>query len=185
MFHKFFFGFDHSDLTNLQKQLTNLSELSNNLSKKDTNISENLASLSEELSERITGLSEQYTDLSEEVTKFSGNFTDLSEELLKKITELSEQYTGLSETVTKFSEELLKTVMNSDKTMVICIVASSIAVTALTCFIAFCIYQGVKHERKEKNGASFNGDKYLKNLINLDNENDFLSNISQSNFITN
>ncbi len=55
---------------------------------------------------------------------------------------------GLQEKV----ETLTETVADQEKTLLICTIATAVAVTAITCFVAFCIYQGVKLEReKEKN----------------------------------
>ncbi len=62
--------------------------------------------------------------------------------------EVQKYLDGLQEKV----ETLTDTVADQEKTLLICTIATAVAVTAITCFVAFCIYQGVKLEReKEKN----------------------------------
>ncbi|MFP3027353.1 MAG: hypothetical protein ACEY3L_14370, partial [Wolbachia sp.] len=61
---------------------------------------------------------------------------------------MQEHLNGLQEKV----ETLTETVADQEKTLLICAIVSAVAAIAITSFVAFCIYQGVKLEReKEKN----------------------------------
>ncbi|GFQ72225.1 uncharacterized protein TNCT_506381 [Trichonephila clavata] len=62
--------------------------------------------------------------------------------------EVQKYLDGLQEKV----ETLTETVGEQEKTLLICAIVSAVAAIAITSFVAFCIYQGIKCEReKEKN----------------------------------
>ncbi|WP_374698453.1 hypothetical protein [Wolbachia endosymbiont (group B) of Limnophora tigrina] len=70
------------------------------------------------------------------------------ESIQKYLDGLQERLADVEEKV----ETLTETVGEQEKTLLICTIATAVAVTAITCFVAFCIYQGLKLEReKEKN----------------------------------
>ncbi len=57
---------------------------------------------------------------------------------------------GLQEKV----ETLTETVADQEKTLLICAIVSAVAAIAITSFVAFCIYQGVKLDKEKKNDLS-------------------------------
>ncbi|MCX3065731.1 hypothetical protein [Wolbachia endosymbiont of Drosophila pseudotakahashii] len=62
-------------------------------------------------------------------------------------------------------ETLAEAVADQEKTLLICTIATAVAVIAITSFVAFCIYQGVKCEReKEKNLSKDTPDAKLNNV---------------------
>ncbi|MDX5527109.1 MAG: hypothetical protein O7167_04475 [Wolbachia endosymbiont of Andrena nigroaenea] len=70
------------------------------------------------------------------------------ESIQKYLDGLQERLADVEEKV----ETLTEAVADQEKTLLICTIATAVAVTVITCFVAFCIYQGVKLEReKEKN----------------------------------
>lgn len=90
-----------------------------------------------DLSDKVVKLSEEFGKLPEDFKKLSGKFDSLQK-----------NFTGLEKKV----DTLTETVADQEKTLLICTIATAVAVIAITSFVAFCIYQGVKLEReKEKN----------------------------------
>ncbi|EEH12244.1 MULTISPECIES: hypothetical protein [Wolbachia] len=74
---------------------------------------------------------------------------------------MQEHLNGLQEKV----ETLAEAVADQEKTLLICTIATAVAVIAITSFVAFCIYQGVKCEReKEKNLSKDTPDAKLNNV---------------------
>lgn len=68
---------------------------------------------------------------------------------------------GLQEKV----ETLTETAADQEKTMIACIAVSAVAGIAITSFVVFCIYQGIKLEReKEKNLSKDTPGTELNNL---------------------
>ncbi|WP_341819638.1 hypothetical protein [Wolbachia endosymbiont (group A) of Brachyopa scutellaris] len=67
----------------------------------------------------------------------------------------TEQFQGMQEHLNGLQEKvetLTEAVGEQEKTLLICTIATAVAAIAITSFVAFCIYQGVKLEReKEKN----------------------------------
>ena len=67
----------------------------------------------------------------------------------------TEQFQGMQEHLNGLQEKvetLTETVADQEKTLLICAIVSAVAAIAITSFVAFCIYQGIKCEReKEKN----------------------------------
>ncbi|WP_265034799.1 MULTISPECIES: HlyD family secretion protein [unclassified Wolbachia] len=85
------------------------------------------------------------------------------ESIQKYLDGLQERLADVEEKV----ETLTEAVGEQEKTLLICTIATAVAVTAITCFVAFCIYQGVKLEReKEKN--SLDQDTPKAKLSNVD-----------------
>ncbi|MGL9725475.1 MAG: hypothetical protein ACR5KV_01835 [Wolbachia sp.] len=46
--------------------------------------------------------------------------------------------------------DLTKTVGGQEQAIIICTIATAVAITVIASFVAFCIYQGVKLEKKGK-----------------------------------
>lgn len=64
---------------------------------------------------------------------------------------------GLSNTVSDHTgqiADLTETVADQEKTLLICAIVSAVAAIAVTSFVVFCIYQGVKLDREKKNDSS-------------------------------
>ncbi|WP_264707600.1 hypothetical protein [Wolbachia endosymbiont (group A) of Acrocera orbiculus] len=80
----------------------------------------------------------------------------------------TEQFQGMQEHLNglqKKVETLAEAVADQEKTLLICTIATAVAVIAITSFVAFCIYQGVKCEReKEKNLSKDTPDAKLNNV---------------------
>ncbi|WP_353269818.1 hypothetical protein [Wolbachia endosymbiont (group A) of Myopa testacea] len=72
------------------------------------------------------------------------------ESIQKYLDGLQERLADVEEKV----ETLTETVADQEKTLLICTIAAAVAVTAITCFVAFCIYQGVKLDKEKKNDLS-------------------------------
>ncbi|WP_375604218.1 hypothetical protein NOX90_01045 [Wolbachia endosymbiont of Anurida maritima] len=71
---------------------------------------------------------------------------------------LQEKFTGLEEKVETFAE----VVGGQEQAILTCAIVSAVAAIAITSFVAFCIYQGVKCEReKEKNSSKDTPDTKL------------------------
>ncbi|WP_265025926.1 hypothetical protein [Wolbachia endosymbiont (group A) of Bibio marci] len=96
--------------------------------------------------------------------QFEEVFSALKEKIGTELFQgMQEHLNGLQEKV----ETLTEAVGEQEKTLLICTIATAVAVTAITCFVAFCIYQGVKLEReKEKN--SLDQDTPKAKLSNVD-----------------
>jgi len=69
------------------------------------------------------------------------------ESIQKYLDGLQERLADVEEKV----ETLTETVADQEKTLLICTIATAVAVIAITSFVAFCIYQGVKLEKEKKN----------------------------------
>jgi len=83
----------------------------------------------------------------------------------EKFQKVQEYLDGLQEKV----ETLTEAVGEQEKIMAICIIVSAVAAIAITSFVAFCIYQGVKCEReKEKNLSKDTPDAKLNNVDAID-----------------
>lgn len=76
---------------------------------------------------------------------------------VRKIVLGDEENPGLSNTVSDHTgqiADLTETVADQEKTLLICAIVSAVAAIAVTSFVAFCIYQGVKLDREKKNDSS-------------------------------
>ncbi|XCA33190.1 MAG: hypothetical protein ABS808_05395 [Wolbachia endosymbiont of Polyergus mexicanus] len=84
----------------------------------------------------------------------------------------TEQFQGMQEHLNGLQEKvetLTEAVGEQEKIMAICIIVSAVAAIAITSFVAFCIYQGVKCEReKEKNLSKDTPDAKLNNVDAID-----------------
>ncbi|WP_265033527.1 hypothetical protein [Wolbachia endosymbiont (group A) of Sicus ferrugineus] len=72
------------------------------------------------------------------------------ESIQKYLEGLQERLADVEEKV----ETLTETVADQEKTLLICAIVSAVAAIAITSFVAFCIYQGVKLEREEEKNLS-------------------------------
>jgi predicted nuclease with TOPRIM domain len=151
---KLVFGFDRSDVTALQEsqlgdatQFQKLSDLLGELQKSQTGDAEKFQNILSELGKlqsSQTGDATQFQKISDLLGELQTNQTGDAEKFQK----VQEYLDGLQEKV----ETLTETVADQEKTLLICAIASAVAAIAITSFVAFCIYQGVKLEReKEKN----------------------------------
>ncbi|WP_264338606.1 hypothetical protein [Wolbachia endosymbiont (group A) of Cheilosia soror] len=69
----------------------------------------------------------------------------------------TEQFQGMQEHLNGLQEKvetLAEAVADQEKTLLICTIATAVAVIAITSFVAFCIYQGVKLDKEKKNDLS-------------------------------
>ncbi len=163
---KFVFGFDKSDVTALQE-----SQLG------DATQFQKISDLLGELQKSQTGDATQFQNILSELGKLQSSQTgdatqfqkisDLLGELQKSQTgdatqfkEVQKYLDGLQEKV----ETLTDTVADQEKTLLICAIVSAVAAIAITSFVAFCIYQGVKLEKeKEKTSSKDTPDAKLNN----------------------
>ncbi|GFY65315.1 uncharacterized protein TNIN_38171 [Trichonephila inaurata madagascariensis] len=91
------------------------------------------------------------TNLIKENATQAGDITNLIKE---NATQAGDITNLIKENATQAGDitNLTETVADQEKTLLICTIATAVAVIAITSFVAFCIYQGVKLEReKEKN----------------------------------
>lgn len=72
------------------------------------------------------------------------------ESIQKYLDGLQERLADVEEKV----ETLTETVADQEKTLLICAIVSAVAAIAITSFVAFCIYQGVKLDKEKKNDLS-------------------------------
>ncbi|MGL9779685.1 MAG: hypothetical protein ACR5K5_05585 [Wolbachia sp.] len=147
---KFVFGFDKSDVTALQE-----SQLG------DATQFQKISDLLGELQKSQTGDAEKFQNILSELGKLQSSQTGDAEKFQK----VQEYLDGLQEKV----ETLTETVADQEKTLLICAIVSAVAAIAITSFVAFCIYQGVKCEReKEKNSSKDTPDAKLNNVDAID-----------------
>ncbi|MBA8756777.1 hypothetical protein OZD66_00610 [Wolbachia endosymbiont of Drosophila baimaii] len=139
----------------------------------------------EELQKRVEELEKvlgNFAGLEEEIIKLADEFKENFKELLDKFDDLNDKFDGLKEQlegVKKIAEEAKKiaegaketaenaieAVGEQEKIMATCIIVSAVAAIAITSFVAFCIYQGVKLEKeKEKNSSKDTPDAKLSNV---------------------
>jgi uncharacterized protein YoxC len=138
--HDLFFGFDQSEIIELQGKVAELEKLFENF--------KGLPGQMTELSDKFGNLSAKFTELSGKFNDLSGNFTGLSD----KFNGLQEKFTGLQEQVGTLKE----TVADQEKIMLTCCIVASVVTIAAISFIGFCIYQGMKREREKQKGLSQN-----------------------------
>ncbi len=62
---------------------------------------------------------------------------------------LQEKFTGLEEKVETFAD-----MVGGQEQAILCAIVSAVAAIAVTSFVAFCIYQGVKLDKEKKNDLS-------------------------------
>ncbi|WP_353274913.1 hypothetical protein [Wolbachia endosymbiont (group A) of Ennomos erosarius] len=87
------------------------------------------------------------------------------ESIQKYLDGLQERLADVEEKV----ETLTEAVGEQEKTLLICTIATAVAVIAITSFVAFCIYQGVKLKKeKEKNSSKDTPDAKLNNVDAID-----------------
>ncbi|MFT4314246.1 MAG: hypothetical protein AB3P11_04025 [Wolbachia pipientis] len=140
---KFVFGFDKSDVTTLQE-------------------SQNIDA--EKFQEVFSALKGWQEDQKIDAKKFEEVFGALRDKVgtekfdeVRKIVLGDEGNPGLSNTVSDHTgqiADLTETVADQEKTLLICAIVSAVAAIAVTSFVAFCIYQGVKLDREKKNDSS-------------------------------
>ncbi|GFQ99191.1 uncharacterized protein TNCT_413461 [Trichonephila clavata] len=137
--HDLFFGSNESAIQALEK-----------LQQMDAEQFQKVFSALEELQKSQIGDATQFQKISD---------------LLKKLQESQIGDAKQFEEVQKYLDGLQETVADQEKTLLICAIVSAVAVIAITSFVAFCIYQGVKCEReKEKNLSKDTPDAKLNNV---------------------
>ncbi|MCA7010635.1 hypothetical protein [Wolbachia endosymbiont of Tribolium confusum] len=134
---KFVFGFDKSDVKALQEsqlgdaaQFQNISDLLGKL-KKDQQVDA-------EQFEKVFGALEDKIG------------TEQFQAMQEHLSGLQEKFTGLEEKVETFADM----VGGQEQAILTCAIVSAVAVIAVTSFVAFCIYQGVKLDKEKKNDLS-------------------------------
>ncbi len=168
---KFVFGFDKSDVTALQEsqlgdatQFQKISDLLGELQKSQTGDAEKFQNMLSELGKlqsSQTGDATQFQKISDLLWELQKSQTGDAEKFQK----VQEYLDGLQEKV----ETLTETVADQEKTLLICAIVGAVAAIAITSFVAFCIYQGVKCEReKEKNLSKDTPDAKLNNVDAID-----------------
>ncbi|WP_265021291.1 hypothetical protein [Wolbachia endosymbiont (group A) of Icerya purchasi] len=94
------------------------------------------------------------------------------------IANLTAENASQAEKITNLSEA----VADQEKTLLICAIVSAVAAIAITSFVAFCIYQGVKCEReKEKNLSKDTPDAKLNNVDTTDGTEKLQNNLKVAN----
>ncbi|WP_264720062.1 hypothetical protein [Wolbachia endosymbiont (group B) of Eucosma cana] len=161
---KFVFGFDKSDVTALQ-------ESQNIDAKKFQEVFSALKEWQEaqkidakQFEEVFSALKEWQEAQKIDVEQFGKVFSALKDKVgtkqfedVRKIVLGDEENPGLSKTVSDHTgqiADLTETVADQEKTLLICAIVSAVAAIAVTSFVAFCIYQGVKLDREKKNDSS-------------------------------
>lgn len=100
------------------------------------------------------------------------------ESIQKYLDGLQERLADVEEKV----ETLAEAVADQEKTLLICTIATAVAVIAITSFVAFCIYQGVKLEKeKEKNSSKDTPDAKLSNVDTTDGTEKLQNNLKVAN----
>lgn len=112
----------------------------------------------QKISDLLEGLQKSQTGDATQFQEISDLLKKLQESQIgdaKQFEEVQKYLDGLQEKVeilTEKVETLTETVGEQEKIMATCIIVSAVAAIAITSFVAFCIYQGIKCEReKEKN----------------------------------
>ncbi len=160
---KFVFGFDKSDVTALQE-----SQLG------DATQFQKISDLLGELQKSQTGDATQFQNILSELGKLQSSQTGDA----TQFKEVQEYLDGLQEKV----ETLTETVADQEKTLLICAIVSAVAAIAITSFVAFCIYQGVKLEKeKEKNSSKDTPDAKLSNVDTTDGTEKLQNNLKVAN----
>ncbi len=114
-----------------------------------------------------------------DVEQFEKVFSALEDKIgTEQFQGMQEHLNGLQEKV----ETLTETVADQEKTLLICAIVSAVAAIAITSFVAFCIYQGVKLEReKEKNLSKDTPDAKLSNVDTTDGTEKLQNNLKVAN----
>lgn len=143
--HDLFFGSNESAIKALEK-----------LQQMDAEKFQNILSELGKLQSSQTGDATQFQKISDLLGELQKSQTGDAEKFQK----VQEYLDGLQEKV----ETLTETVGEQEKIIATCIIVSAVAAIAITSFVAFCIYQGVKLEReKEKNLSKDTSDAKLNN----------------------
>lgn len=155
---KFVFGFDKSDVTALQ-------ESQNIDAKKFQEVFSALKEWQEaqkidakQFEEVFSALKEWQEAQKIDVEQFKKVFGELEDKIgteqfqamQEHLSGLQEKFTGLEEKVETFAEM----VGGQEQAILACAIVSAVAAIAVTSFVAFCIYQGVKLDREKKNDSS-------------------------------
>ncbi|MFP3023572.1 MAG: hypothetical protein ACEY3K_12005 [Wolbachia sp.] len=160
---KFVFGFDKSDVTALQNsqlgdatQFQKIFDLLGELQKSQTgdtgqfqNILNELGKLQSSQAGDVTQF-QKISDLLGELQKSQTGDAEKFQEIQNCLDGLQEKFTGLEEKVETFAEM----VGGQEQAILTCAIVSAVAAIAVTSFVAFCIYQGVKLDKEKKNDLS-------------------------------
>ncbi|WP_264337095.1 MULTISPECIES: hypothetical protein [unclassified Wolbachia] len=76
--------------------------------------------------------------------------TEQFQAMQEHLSGLQEKFTGLEEKVETFADM----VGGQEQAILTCAIVSAVAAIAVTSFVAFCIYQGVKLDKEKKNDLS-------------------------------
>ncbi|WP_338406571.1 hypothetical protein [Wolbachia endosymbiont (group A) of Longitarsus flavicornis] len=163
---KFVFGFDKSDVTALQESqlgdATQFQKISNLLGEFQKS-----QKIDAEQFEKVFGALKEWQEAQKiDAEQFEKVFSALEDKIgTEQFQAMQEHLNGLQEKV----ETLAEAVADQEKTLLICTIATAVAVIAITSFVAFCIYQGVKLEReKEKNSLDQDTPDAKLNNVNTD-----------------
>lgn len=155
---KFVFGFDKSDITALQ-------ESQNIDAKKFQEVFSALKEWQEaqkidakQFEEVFSALKEWQEAQKIDVEQFKKVFgaledkigTEQFQAMQEHLSGLQEKFTGLEEKVETFADM----VGGQEQAILTCAIVSAVAAIAVTSFVAFCIYQGVKLDKEKKNDLS-------------------------------
>lgn len=148
---KFVFGFDKSDVTALQ-------ESQNIDAKKFQEVFSALKEWqeaqkidAEQFEEVFSALKEWQEAQKIDVEQFEKVFGALGDKIgTEQFQAMQEHLSGLEEKVKTFADM----VEGQEQAILTCAIVSAVAAIAVTSFVAFCIYQGVKLDKEKKNDLS-------------------------------
>ncbi len=151
---KFVFGFDKSDVTALQESQKIDAEQFEKVfgALKEWQEAQNIDA--KQFEEVFGALKEWQEAQKIDVEQFEKVFGALEEKIgiekfqgmQEHLNGLQEKFTGLEEKVETFAE----IVGGQEQAIIICTIATAVAVTAIASFVAFCIYKGVKLDKEKK-----------------------------------
>ncbi|WP_353277044.1 hypothetical protein [Wolbachia endosymbiont (group A) of Agelastica alni] len=163
---KWVLGFDESDITALQESQQIDAEQFEKVFGALKEWQEAQKIDAKQFEEVFSALKEWQEAQKIDVEQFEKVFSALEDKIgTEQFQGMQEHLNGLQEKV----ETLTETVADQEKTLLICAIVSAVAAIAITSFVAFCIYQGVKCEReKEKNLSKDTPDAKLNNVDAID-----------------
>ncbi len=148
---KWVLGFDESDITALQESQQIDAEQFEKVFGALKEWQEAQKIDAKQFEEGFSALKEWQEAQKIDVEQFEKVFSALEDKIgTKQFQAMQEHLNGLQEKV----ETLAEAVADQQKIMAICIIVSAVAAIAITSFVAFCIYQGVKLDKEKKNDLS-------------------------------
>lgn len=154
---KWVLGFDESDITALQES----------------------QQIDAEQFEKVFGALKEWQEAQKiDVEQFEKVFSALEDKIgTKQFQAMQEHLNGLQEKV----ETLAEAVADQQKIMAICIIVSAVAAIAITSFVAFCIYQGVKLDKEKNDLSKDTPDAKLNNVDTTDGTEKLQNNLKVAN----